>query len=277
MLAVANVVKGWLLLAGVCAVLGGIGWVLGGYRGLSVFVFCGLLLALGTYWYSDRVALGMIGAREVPVGEAPALHATVESLAARAGLPKPRVYAMTDAHPRALVVGRGARGAAIVTSAGLLSVVTPAELEGIVGHEVAHLRNRDVALQTTVVVFAAALIETSRIGGFLERALLVVLAPVSAALVHLMLSPKREFAADRLAADLCASPHGLADGLLRLEAAGALVEFRANPATEPLYTIDPFDDDPLALMFKSHPPLEERVQRLRALDPDWRDKLRAVA
>jgi heat shock protein HtpX len=277
MLVVRNVLKGWLLLVGVCALLGGIGWLLEGYRLLSVFVFCGLLLALGTYWYSDRVALGMVGARELPLGEAPALHATVSLLATRAGVAKPRIYLIPHGHPRALVVGRGPRGSALVVSGGLLSVTTPAELEGVIGHELAHIRLRDLAVQTSVVVFAAGLIEASRIGGFLERALLFVLAPVSAAIVHLMLSPKREFAADRFAAEICASPHGLADGLLRLEQAGALVDFSANPATEPLYTIDPFGNDPLALMFKSHPPLEARVARLRALDPDWRDKLRAVA
>jgi len=277
LLVVRNLLKGWLLLVGVCAVLGGVGWLLGGYRGLSVFVFCGLLLALGTYWYSDRVALGMVGAKELLVGQAPALHSTVERLAARAGLAKPRLYVIADAHPRALVAGRGPRGAALVVSGGLVSMTTPAELEGVLAHELAHIRNRDLAVQTSVVVFAAALIETSRIGGFLQRALLFVLAPVSAALVHLMLSPRREFAADRVAAEICESPHGLADALLRLDQAGELVEFAANPATEPLYTIDPFGDDTLALMFKSHPPVAERIRRLRALDPDWREKLRAVA
>jgi heat shock protein HtpX len=277
LLVVRNVLKGWLLLAGICALFGGVGWLLEGYRLLSVFVFCGLLFALGTYWYADRVALGMVGARELRLGEAPSLRAAVDRLAVRAGLARPRVYVIVDGHPRALVVGRGSRGSALVVSEGLLSVMTPAELEGIIAHELAHIRLRDLAVQTSVVVFATALIETSRIGGFLERALLFVLAPISAALVHLMLSPKREFAADRFAAGLCDSPHGIADGLQRLEQAGALVEFRANPATEPLYTVDPFGDSPLALMFKSHPPLGERVRRLRALDPDWRDKLRAVA
>src|ERR671937_1168261 len=117
----------------------------------------------------------------------------------------------------------------------------------------------------------------SRIGGWLERALLFVLGPVAAALVHLMLSPKREFAADRLAAELCDSPHGLADALIRLERASELVEFRASPATEPLYTINPFAEEGLAALFVTHPPVGDRVRRLRELDPDWREKLRAVA
>jgi heat shock protein HtpX len=110
----------------------------------------------------------------------------------------------------------------------------------------------------------------------MQRPLLFVLGPIAAAPVHLLLSPKREFAADRFAAELCESPHGLADALLRLELAGELVEFRANPATEPLYTINPFEPTGLAAMFGTHPPTEERVRRLRELDPEWREKLRAA-
>src|SRR5439155_1026170 len=131
-------------------------------------------------------------------------------------------------------------------------------------------RGRGVLVQTSVVVLAAALIEMSRIGGWFERALLFVLGPVAAAIVHLVLSPKREFEADRFAARICESPHGLADALIRLEQASELVEFRANPATEPLYTFNPFAEEGLAALFVTHPPVGERVRRLRELDPDWR-------
>jgi heat shock protein HtpX len=237
-----NVLKAWLLLAGGCAVLAAIGWPLGGYRLVSLLVFFGLLVAGAAYWYADRVALGMVGARELPLGEAPALHASVSRLASLAGIPKPRLYLLGDGHPRALTAGRGPRGSAIAVSSGLLGAAPPAELEGVLAHELAHIRSRDVLVQTSVVVLAAALIEMSRIGGWFERALLFVLGPVAAALVHLVLSPKREFEADRFAARICESPHGLADALIRLEQASELVEFRANPATEPLYTINPFAD-----------------------------------
>jgi heat shock protein HtpX len=186
------------------------------------------------------------------------------------------VFLLPDGHPRALAAGRGPRGAAIAVSRGFLSAATPAELEGVLAHELAHIRNRDILVQTSVVVFAAALLETSRIGGWLSRALLFVLGPMASALVHLLLSPKREFAADRAAAALCGSPHGLADALLRLEQAAELVEFRANPATEPLYTFNPFAEEGLAALFVTHPPIGERVQRLRELDPAWREKLRAA-
>src|SRR5207237_3196033 len=173
--------------------------------------------------------------------------------------------------------GRGPRGSALALSTGLIAAASPAELEAIVAHELAHVRNRDVVVQTSVVVLAATLLELSRIGGWLQRTLLFVLGPIAAALVHLLLSPKREFAADRAAAALCGSPHGLADALIRLEQASQLVEFGANPATEPLYTFNPFAEEGLGALFVTHPPVGERVQRLRELDPDWREKLRAVA
>ena len=276
-LIVWNVLKAWLLLAGSCGLLAAIGWPLGGFRLISLLVFFALLVASAAYWYADRVALGMVGSRELPLGEAPALHATVAQLAGLAGVAKPRLCLLPDGHPRSLVAGRGPRGAAIAVSQGLLSAAPPAELEGVLAHELVHIRHRDVLVQTSVVVLAAALVEASRIGGWMERALLFVLGPVAAALVHLVLSPKREFDADRGAAALCGSPHGLADALIRLEQASELVEFRANPASEPLYIFNPFADEGLGALFVTHPPVGERVRRLRGLDPDWREKLRAVA
>jgi heat shock protein HtpX len=272
----ANVLKAWALVLGTCAVLGAVGFAAGGYRLLSILVFCALLLAGGAYWYSDRVALGLVGARELPLGEAPVLHSTLERLAAVAGVVKPRLHLMPDGHPRALAAGRGPRASALAVSAGLGSALTPAELEGVLAHELVHIRDRDVLIQSTVSVFAGAIVETSRIGGFLQRSLLFALGPLAAALVNLFLSPKREFLADAAAAELCDSPHGLADALIRLEQTGELVEFQASPATEPLYTINPFAEEGLAALFVTHPPVAERVQRLRALDPSWREKLRAA-
>jgi heat shock protein HtpX len=228
------------------------------------------------YWYGDRIALGIVGARELPEGEAPAFHSAVARLAARTGVMKPRLQLLPDGHPRALVVGRGPRGASLVVSSGLLAALPPAELEGVVAHELAHVRTRDVLVQTVVVVMATAIVELSRIGGYFSRALLYMFGPIAAAFVHLTLSPRRELAADRLAAAICDSPHGLADALIRLEQASELVEFRAGPATEPLYTINPFAEDGIAGLFVTHPTVARRVQSLRDLDPGWREKLRAA-
>jgi len=274
--AIRNGGKAWLLLLGLCAVLGAFGWWIAGYRVASIFVFCGLLLGVAAYWLADRVAMGMVGARELLPGEAPLLHSSVERLAARAGVMKPRLYVIPDGFPRALSAGRGAMHSALAVSTGVLGWAAPAEIDGLLAHEVAHVKNRDVLIQTTAVVLAGSLLEVSRLGGWLSRALLYVLGPVAASFVHLLLSPRREFEADKLAAALCESPHGLADALLRLEQASELVSFHASPATEPLYTINPFAEEGLAKLFVTHPPVGERVRRLRDLDPDWRERLRAA-
>ncbi|HEX3806510.1 MAG TPA: M48 family metalloprotease [Gaiellaceae bacterium] len=276
LLILRNVLKSWALLAVVAALFGLAGWRLGDYRLAILFGGSIVLLAAAIYAYADRIVMGMLGARELLQGEAPALHSTVERLASRAGVVKPKLYVLADSYPRALSAGRGAGGGAgLAVSVGLLGVASPAELEGIVAHELAHVRQRDVLVQTVVVILATSLVELSRVGGALQRALLFVLGPVAAAFVHLMLSPKREYAADRYAAELCDSPHGLADALLRLEQAMQLVAFEASPASEPLYTTNPFAESGLGALFDSHPPVGDRVKRLRELDPDWRSKLAA--
>jgi heat shock protein HtpX len=277
LVAARNIVKAWLLVLALAGLFALVGWLIDGVRGLTIFVFCALLLAAGAYWTFDRVVLGMIGARELPLGEAPLLHSTVERLAARAGIVKPRLYLIPDGLPIAAATGRGVRSSAVALSTGCVAACTPAELEGVLAHEIAHVRLHDVQVQTAAVVAGAVLLETSRIGGWFERALLFVLGPVAAACVHLLVSPKREFVADRYAAALCDSPHGLADALLRLEQAAELVEFEGSPAAEPLFTINPFAEQGLAALFVTHPPLAERVRRLRGLDPTWRDRIQSEA
>jgi heat shock protein HtpX len=272
-LAARNILKSWLLVLALAGVFALVGWLLDGVRGLTIFVFCALLLAAGAYWTFDRVVIGMVGARELPVGEAPLLHSTVERLASRAGILKPRLYLIPDGLPIAAATGRGVRSSAVILSTGCVAACAPAELEGVLAHEIAHVRLHDVQIQTAAAVSAAVLLETSRIGGWFERSLLFVLAPVAAACVHLLVSPKREFAADGLAAELCDSPHGLADALGRLERASELVGFEGSPATEPLFTINPFGADWPARLFVTHPPVEERVRRLRALDPSSQEQV----
>src|SRR6266511_5297085 len=178
--AARNLLKVWLLLIGFCAALGGLGWLVGGYRTASITIFCILLAAAALYWYLDRVAPGMVGARELVAAEAPLFRSTVERLAARAGVAQPRIYLLADQHPRAFVAGRGPRGSSLAVSEGLLMLTTAAELAGV-------------------------FLEMSRLGGWLERMLLLVLGPIAAAFVHLFLSPSRELAADRAAAEILES------------------------------------------------------------------------
>ena len=274
--AARNIAKAWLFLGGFVALLSALGWWLGGFRVASLFFVVALLMAATVYWYGPRIVLASLGARELLLAEAPQLYSTAERLALAAGVERPKLFLLPDGHPRALSVGRGASASAIALSQGLLGVAKPAELEGLLAHELAHARHRDVVVQTPAVVIAGWLVEASRLGGFLERALLFVLGPVAASLVQVLLSPKRELAADAFAANVCGSPHGLADALIRLEQAQELVAFRASPVTEPLYTVDPFASEGVAALFSTHPPIAERVERLRALDPEWREKLRAA-
>jgi heat shock protein HtpX len=274
--AARNVAKAWLLLGGFVALLTSLGWWIGGFRLASLCFVVALLMAATVFWYGPRIVLASLGAREILLSEAPLLYSTAERLALTAGVERPKLFILPDGHPRVLSVGRGASGSGIAVSQGLLGLAPPAELEGLLAHELVHIRHRDVVVQTPAVVIGAWLLEASRVGGFLERALLFVLGPVAASLIQVLISPKREFTADALAARICESPHGLADALIRLEQAQELVSFRANPVTEPLYTVNPFAETGVAALFVTHPPVGERVQRLRALDTGWREKLRAA-
>jgi heat shock protein HtpX len=274
--AALNVAKALLLLGGFVALLTALGWWIGSFGLASVFFVTGLLMAATLHWYGPRIVLASLGARELLLAEAPDLFTTVERLALRAGVARPRMFVLTDGHPRALAVGRGASASGIALSHGLVAMSTPAELEGVLGHELARIRNRDVTVETPVVVLTGWLVEASRIGGWFERALLFVLGPVAASITQVLLSERRIFAADLRAARICESPHGLADALVRLEQAQELVSFQASPTTAPVYVVNPFEAVGLAALFGTHPPIGERVQRLRAADPEWREKLRAA-
>jgi heat shock protein HtpX len=263
--AATNVLKVWLLVAIPTVAAGGIGWLVAGARGSLLFAGCALLGWATVYLIGDRALLGMLGARPFALAENPLLRSTVDRLAAGLGILPPRLYLIDDPFPRACVVGRGPRSSTLAVSIGLIGALPADELAAVLAHELAHVRRRDVLTQTFAVLTAEMLIEASRLGGWFARPLLYVLAPVGAAVVHLTLSSKRELAADALAAGAIREPHDLADALFRLDRASDLVSFAAPPATAPLYSLDLFDDSRLARMFKTHPPLEPRLARLRSL------------
>ena len=265
--AALNVAKALLLIGLLVGLFGGLGWLLGRESAALLFVFCGLMAAAAAYWLGDRALLGMLGARPFALAEDPLLRSTTDRIAATFGVSPPRLFLIPDGYPRAFVVGRGPRGSSLAVSSGLLRALRPEELQAVIAHELAHVRSRDVLTQTLAVLLSATLVEASRVGGWLSRALLFVLAPIGAAFTHLLLSPRRELAADVAACRAC-DPGDLADALVRLHRAGELVEFAASPATAPLYTLDLFDgSDKLARMFRTHPPIEERVTQLRGLTP----------
>jgi len=269
-----NLLKLWLMLAVFAAPPTLIGAAALGWDAAILFLFAAVLIETTIYVYCDRFLLTMLGARELVIARRPGLHSSLERLATAAGVVKPRLYFIPDNYPRSFSVGRGPTASTVVLSLGLLTVASLAEIEGLVAHELTHIRNRDVAVQTTTVAIAAAVVELTRIGGYFQRGLLFLLAPVAAVIEKIVLSPRRELAADSNAAALCGSPHGLADALVRLEHASDLVSFNVSPTTEPLYPINPFAaGDRLARMFDTHPSFPKRLRRLRELDPDWREKL----
>ncbi len=261
--AAVNILKAWLLLLILSGAFGAFGWLLGGYDTASIFAFCAVLAGAAVYGFADRALMGMIHALEYALAEDPLLSSTVARLAAKAGVLPPKLYVIADGFPRAFSAGRGPRSSSLAVSTGLLGALPPAELDAVLAHELAHVRSRDVLAQTFAVSFAVTLVELSRIGGWFSRALLFVFAPVASAFVHLLLSGRREFAADAFAARLCGTPEGLIAALLRLDQASDLVSFQASAATEPLYPINPFEEAGIARMFVTHPPLEQRIARLR--------------
>jgi len=271
-----NLLRLWSMLAVFAAPPTLIGAAVLGWNAGLLFLFAAVLTETALYVHCDRFLLAMLGARELVVAERPGLHSSLERLATVVRIVKPRLYVIPDNYPRSFSVGRGPTASTVVLSLGLLVTASPAEIEGLVAHELAHIRNRDVAVQTTSVAVAAAIVELTRIGGYLQRGLLVLLVPVAAAIEKIALSPRRELAADSRAAALCGSPHGLADALVRLQQASELVSFPASPTTEPLYPFNPFaSEDRLARMFDTHPSFPKRLRRLRELDPNWREKLLA--
>jgi heat shock protein HtpX len=263
--AALNLLKAWFLVVVIGVLFGALGWVIGGVTTSLLFAFCVLLAATGVYRYGDRALLGMLGARPFALAEDPLLRSGADKIAAQLGVRAPQLYLVDDGFPRLFAVGRGPASSTLAISTGALQALRPEELEAAIAHELAHVRRRDVLVQTSVVLLAVTLVELSRIGGFLSRFLLYIFAPIAAAFVHVLLTPKRELDADALAVRATGKPHDLADALLRLDTASEQIAFAASPATEPLYPIDPFEDDRIARMFKTHPPFEPRIRRLREL------------
>jgi heat shock protein HtpX len=260
-----NLLKALALVAALAAAFGALGWLIGGLTTAALFVFCSLLAATGVYRFGDRALLGMLRARPFALAEDPALRSGTDKVAAQLGVKPPALHLIDDGFPRLFAVGRGPMSSSLAVSVGAVRSMRREELEAAIAHELAHVRRRDVLVQTFVVLFATTLVEMSRIGGWFSRVLLYVFAPIGAAFVHLLLSPRRELHADALAAAKTGAAHDLADALMRLDRAAELVAFEASPATEPLYTVDPFESEGIARMFKTHPPLDVRIRRLREL------------
>lgn len=280
-----NTLKTTALLAALTVLFVMLGGMVGGERGMVIaFLFAGVM-NFASYWWSDRMVLWMYGAQEVSEAEAPEFHALVRRLAQRAGLPMPKVYIMPTDTPNAFATGRNPEHAAVAATEGILRILTPDELEGVMAHELGHVRNRDILISTIAATLAGAVMMLARMaqfaawfgpgrsddeegggaGNLVGMILLAVLAPIAAMLIQMAISRAREFLADAAGAQISRKPWALADALEKLERAATALPMDANPSTAHLFIVNPLRGSSLLNLFSTHPPVEARVARLRAM------------
>jgi heat shock protein HtpX len=227
-----------------------------------------------SYWFSDKIVLAMYRAKEV--GPEHRLYQTVQALAMRAGLPMPRVYLIPDPSPNAFATGRNPQHAAVAATEGLLRIMDGQELDGVIAHELAHVKHRDILISSIAATLAAAIMMVARFAMFfggghrddrdgvnpITAIGMMILAPVAAMLIQMAISRSREFAADAGGAAIAGDPHGLVNALRKLEAGSKAVPLDANPATAHMFIIKPFSGGGLTSLFRTHPPTEQRIQAL---------------
>jgi heat shock protein HtpX len=275
--------KVFLMMAGLTALLGAAGQAVGGAAGLALALALGAAANVVMYFWSSSIVLRMYGARVVGVHDEPALYAMVGQLRRRAGLPMPRVAIAPHAQPNAFATGRNAANAVVCVTEGLLSMMDHDELEGVIAHELAHIKQRDMLLMTVTATLAGAIGNLANIaafssmfggqedeetpGGLVGQLLLMLVAPVAAMLIQLAISRQREFQADALGARITGRPRALASALAKLDVMARETPMRVAPAAAPLAQVNPLSGRTgrLAGLFSTHPPTRERVARLVAL------------
>jgi len=279
-----NLVKTGVLLAALTVLLVLIGGALGGEHGMLLAFVIAMVMNLGSYWFSDKIVLSMYGAQPVDEAQAPALYRIVRTLATRAGIPMPRVYILPQETPNAFATGRNPQHAAVAVTEGILRVMSEEELEGVLAHELSHVQNRDTLIMAIAATLAGAITYMAHMaqwamifgggrrdsdeeggGGLLGGILMIVLAPLAATLIQLAVSRSREFQADASGARMAGQPWGLAKALEKLEVASKAMPMQATPATAHLFIVNPLTGSGFATLFSTHPPIAERVARLRAM------------
>ncbi len=276
-----NSLRTAILMAGLAAILIALGWYFGGATGGAVAFAVALLLNFGSYWMSDRIVLSMYGAREVTERDAPRLHGIVEEVAIRAGVPKPRVYVIPSDVPNAFATGRDPHHSVVAVTEGILHLLSEDELKGVIAHEVSHIKHRDVLIATIAATVATAITmfammvrwaaifgglgRDQRGRGGLEILALAILAPIAAVIIQLAISRSREYAADEGAAVTVGNPLSLANALIKLDRYNRAGGGIATPSTAHLFIVHSVRGSLFSSLFSTHPPIEERVRRLRKM------------
>ncbi|WP_082343419.1 zinc metalloprotease HtpX [Vulgatibacter incomptus] len=280
----ANWLKTGILMAAMTALILVVGQLVGGARGM---LFAGAFAVVSNFvafWFSDKLALAVHGAKPIDRTQAAWLYEMVERLTRRAGLPMPKLYVIPSPAPNAFATGRSPSKAAVAVTEGILQILDRAELEGVLAHELAHVRNRDTLISTIAATIAGAISgiahmmqwamifgggrsrdEEEGAGGVIGMLALIILAPLAAMILQLALSRSREFGADATGASICGNPMALASALEKLERGTQRIPDDRHPATAPLFIVNPLSGKSVSRLFSTHPPTEERVKRLRAM------------
>jgi heat shock protein HtpX len=274
----SNGLKTALLLGALSGLLLVIGDVVAGSNGLMFGLIAAAVMNLGSYWFSDKIVLRMYRAQQV--GPEHALYQMTERLARQGGLPMPKVYIIPDASPNAFATGRNPSHAAVAATQGIMQILNERELEGVIAHELAHVKHRDILISSIAATLAAAIMFAGRMAMYanifgggrsddrdqgtnpIAMLAMMILAPMAAMLIQAAISRSREFSADAGGAAIAGNPYGLADALRKIDAASRRVPLDANPATAHMFIVKPFSGAGLMSLFSTHPPTEARIQAL---------------
>ncbi len=276
-----NTAKTFILMAALTALFLVGGQALGGQQGMVIALVMALGLNFFAYWNSDKMALAINRAREVSINEAPELHRTVETLSQRAGLPKPRVYIVDNPTPNAFATGRNPEHAAVAVTTGILQLLSRQELEGVLAHELGHIKNRDILISSIAAVMAGAISYLATMaqwamifggrgsddegGNPLAALVMIIVAPLAAGLIQMAISRSREYLADAAGAEISGNARSLASALQKLTTYNKQIPMQVNPASAQMYIVNPLTGGQLKSLFSTHPPVEERIRRLLAM------------
>ncbi len=274
-----SIIRTTLLLAALTGLLLLVGGILGGRSGMFLALILSVVMNFGSYWYSDKIVLKMYHAQEVTSAESPELYGIVQRLADRANLPMPKVYIVNSQMANAFATGRDPKHAAVAVTTGIMRILDRNELEGVIAHELTHVKNRDTLISAMAATLAGVVTYMANIaqwglifggrdddgGNILGAVAMIILAPIAAMLIQLAISRGREFGADKGGAEICGKPMALASALAKLEGAAGAVRADVNPSTAHMFIVNPLKGRSLASLFSTHPSTEERIRRLTAL------------